>query len=264
MSGTKTQTPTTSVLIPTFTEAHIDSDSLVYAAGFSTEGEPVENCFHLLNRSIQKIKDAVPADKHYLYITGPGNYRDAVPEYKANRTARRPEHYHAAREFLMEQHDAELVTGMEADDAVAIEQKGDETCIVSIDKDLLQVPGWHYSWKKGYRYVTEFQGHQWFYQQLLEGDTADNIKGLLYCTEEVRETFELSAHSRRGCGTNSAIRILSDCSTLGELHDTVSFCYESLQKETGENHMHTYAHLLWMTRELDEHNDPVPWSPPND
>lgn len=246
-----------------FSIGNIDADSLVYAAGFSTQGQPEENCFHLLNRSIQSIKDAVPAEKYHVYITGPGNFRDVYPEYKANRKAPRPEHYIVAREFLLEYHDAELVVGMEADDAVSIAQT-DTSCLISIDKDLDQVPGWHYSWKRkheGIYYVSDFQGSKNFYTQMLAGDPTDNIKGLPWCTETVIETYGLSAHARRGCGSRSADRILADSRSVVDLYLHVKYCYDEYLKETGEDLLEQNAHMLWMIRELDN-QDPVPWSPP--
>jgi 5'-3' exonuclease len=247
--------------------ASIDADSLVYAAGFGSQGEPESHCFHLLNRSLDSIKRNVPADEYHVYITGPGNYRDSVPTYKANRTAERPQHYVAAREFLMEHHDAELVVGMEADDAVSIAQTqlGEEHIIVSIDKDLLQVPGWHYSWKRKKNptmYVTELHGAWNFYHQMLAGDAVDNIKGLPWCTESVVQKYCLSAHALRGCGAKSADSVLSGSSSPAQLYEHVKYCYDEYYNETGEDLLELNAHLLWMTRELDHEQNPVPWSPP--
>jgi len=247
--------------------ASIDADSLVYAAGFGSQDQPESHCFHLLNRSLQSIQTKVPASEYHVYITGPGNYRDVEPSYKANRTAPRPQHYEVAREFLMEQWDAELVVGMEADDAVSIAQThiGDEHIIVSIDKDLLQVPGWHYSWKRkqdALMYVTELHGAWNFYHQMLAGDTVDNIKGLPYCTESVAEKYHLSASSLRGCGSRSADAILGGSSSVAQLYEHVKYCYDEYYKETGEDLLELNAMLLWMTRELDHEQNPVPWRPP--
>jgi 5'-3' exonuclease len=51
--------------------------------------------------------------------------------------------------------------------------------IVSIDKDFMQVPGWHYNFvKKVKKQVTPEEGLRFFYKQILMGDSADNIKGI--------------------------------------------------------------------------------------
>ena len=68
-----------------------------------------------------------------------------------------------------------------------------EPCvIVSLDKDLKQVPGLHYNFvKKEFDTVTPQQGLINFYTQFLVGDTSDNIRG---CTGigpvKARKAFE--------------------------------------------------------------------------
>jgi len=76
---------------------------------------------------------------------------------------------------------------MESDDAVSIHQSS-SSIICAIDKDLLQVPGKHFSWaisRKGnivreelFREVTPIEGLRTFYRQMLIGDTSDNIIGV--------------------------------------------------------------------------------------
>jgi DNA polymerase-1 len=242
--------------------AHIDADSLVYAAGFSTDGQPVENCLHLLNRSVQSIIDAAGAEYYIVYLTGKRNFRDTVvTDYKANRTSRRPEHYAAAREYLQEYWGAVVTDGIEADDAVAIAQTEDSV-ICSIDKDLLQVPGWHYSWKNklGVRHVSEEQGLRWFYKQMLMGDRVDNIKGLPKCTEELVQKYSLTRYALRGVGDRTADSLLSHGTDPESWYSIVKECYDT-HDSTGE-YMQQQANLLWMVRELNEYGEPVLWTPP--
>jgi hypothetical protein len=50
--------------------------------------------------------------------------------------------------------------------------------ICSIDKDMLQVPGWHYNFVKLERqFIDELTGFKHFYTQLILGDQSDNIPG---------------------------------------------------------------------------------------
>jgi 5'-3' exonuclease len=87
----------------------------------------------------------------------------------------------------MQEQNAELAPiGLEADDALGINQTKD-TVICSLDKDLLQIPGQHYSWEisgKGwkkphtFREITEIEGLKLFYEQCLKGDRTDNIRGI--------------------------------------------------------------------------------------
>ena len=77
---------------------------------------------------------------------------------------------------------------MEADDLLGIAQSASlkastmdnpGTIICSIDKDLDQIPGWHYNFVDEKRYwIGEYDGLHNFYKQLICGDTTDNIVGI--------------------------------------------------------------------------------------
>jgi 5'-3' exonuclease len=57
--------------------------------------------------------------------------------------------------------------------------KEPNSIICSIDKDLLQVPGHHWNWKRGvYSVIDEEEGRRSLYTQMLTGDTADGIPGI--------------------------------------------------------------------------------------
>lgn len=70
---------------------------------------------------------------------------------------------------------------IEADDAVSLVAgflKGKNYVVCSPDKDLKQIPGNHYNYKKQERAVQDEDGaHLHFYQQVLSGDTTDGIPG---------------------------------------------------------------------------------------
>lgn len=247
-------------------KANIDADSMVYACGFATNTEPEANCFHLINVSMNKILDELGTNDFQVFLTGSGNFRATVSStYKANRVSMpKPVHYDAAREFLVDAWGAIVVHGMEADDAVALAQTPD-SILVSQDKDLLMVPGWHYNPRKpqeGVFLITEEEAQEFFYYQMLAGDRVDNIRGLPYCTDVIVNTYGLSPRALSGCGDKTAKTLLSFGSDEHEWYKITKECYDAYLDETGEDLFDTHAQLLWMVQELDAHGNLVPWSPP--
>jgi hypothetical protein len=176
---------------------------------------------------------ALHCDDYKAYITGRTNFRNdiAVTEpYKGNRKdAKKPVHYTAIRTHL-QRLGAELVEGQEADDAVAIEATKTGGWIVSIDKDLDQVAGWHYNFVKHEEYyVTEEQGLRNLFTQVLTGDRIDNIIGL------------------KGIGPKKAEKLLQDCKTEREYYDACLKAYDGNQLRVDEN-----LNLLWLRRTPDQ------------
>ena len=219
--------------------ALIDADIICYRVGFASEDVDEALC---LARVTELLHDIVyldlKCDDYKAYITGKGNFRYdiAVTEpYKGNRKdAKRPVHYEAIRNHL-QRLGAELVEGQEADDAVAIEASTNGGWIVSIDKDLDQVEGWHYNFvKKEEYYIEEFEGLKNFYSQILTGDRIDNIIGL------------------KGIGPVKAAKILADCKTEREMYDACVKAYDGNIERVTEN-----AKLLWLRRTPNQ-----TWYPP--
>lgn len=163
-------------------EALIDADQMVYATGFVTEDEPESHAFHLINKVIETILTDTGSDHYQVFIKGTGNFRDELAEdYKGHRDPRKPKHYDAIRNYLVDRYGAVRVDNMEADDRVSIEhcQAKHETVIVSPDKDLNNTPGLHYNYQKNILYnVSLEQADRHFLYQMLAGDKVDNIPGL--------------------------------------------------------------------------------------
>ena len=149
---------------------------------------------------------------------------------------KKPIHYDAIRKHLQEKLDAELIEGMEADDAIAIAatELGDKCIIVSIDKDLDQVSGLHYNFVKQELYeVTEQEGTLNFYKQILTGDRVDNIIGI------------------KGIGPAKASKLLKDCSNALEMYDVCVKAYNDAG-EDGVERVTENANLLWLLRHKDQ------------
>lgn len=166
--------------------ALIDGDVVMYRVGFTTNHDSEGIARARANEMMDGILRATEATEFEVYLSDDRdkNFRFEVsPEYKANRTAPRPVHYDAIKEYLIVEWGARIAYDMEADDMLGIAQtKGYkgwyDTVICSIDKDLLQIPGQHYNFvKEEWTTVSKWDGLKWFYQQLLIGDVTDNVKG---------------------------------------------------------------------------------------
>lgn len=162
-------------------KALIDADILVYRIGFTTEDVDEGIAAWRMDETIDGIKEALKTNEYepYLTSTDHSNYRYKLfPDYKANRKQPKPKHYDFLRTYLTDNHGAQVVFGMEADDQLGIGQD-DRSVIVSIDKDLNQIPGHHFNFVKGLLYeVSPEEGLRYFYHQLLTGDRGDNIPGI--------------------------------------------------------------------------------------
>jgi len=143
--------------------------------------EPPEISIYRLHDMIERICIATNSQDIECYIGGSDNFRYKIyPEYKANRTKEKPHYLEACREMLVTQYKATVVNGYETDDALGIAQtKYDgNSRIVSLDKDLLQCPGWHFNWVTGvHKLVSPLEGLRTFYKQIILGDKTDNIPG---------------------------------------------------------------------------------------
>lgn len=204
------------------------------------EPEPVQNALHNVREIVKGIVDKTHPTNYNLILSGETNYRDEVATikpYKGNReNLERPYHLQACRKFMVDNYWAEVVEGYEADDEVSMRQMGEDTCIVTIDKDLDTVPGWHYNWVEGKKYFIE-EDEAWynFYYQMLVGDSVDNIAG---CP---------------GIGKAIAPKILEGL-TPEEMKCAVGLWY-AIKYDNPEAAFEENARLLWMSR-----NTPNDWS----
>ena len=161
--------------------ALIDSDLVAYrCAATVTEDMEQDIAFYRMDVLVQQIIEATDATGTILYLTGKNNFRKKInPDYKANRKDTVPPVYlQECRQYLVDNHNAIISDGCEADDLLGINQSED-TIICSLDKDLRMIPGNHYNWTKvELDRVTKQDGLRHFYKQMLIGDKSDNIFGV--------------------------------------------------------------------------------------
>ena len=231
--------------------ALIDSDLIAYRISFACKDESETHAKYSLNnyvndilvRGVDKAYPDCFADQWKLYLTGDNNFRVSIAKtavYKGNRLAPKPQHLPALRKHLVDEWGAVVIEGQEADDAVAIhatELGYNNSVITSVDKDLDQIPGWHYNFVKDVAYhITPEEGMYRFYKQILTGDSADNIIGL------------------KGIGPVKADKILDECDTEVKLYNACVQAYDGNEERVLEN-----AQLLWLRR-----YEGQMWEPPKE
>jgi hypothetical protein len=254
------------------TQPLIDADILRWEVGSigqtGEDGSPksFEFVASVLDGRIQDICEAVGATQEpILYLSEGKTFRDIIAftkPYKENRSqVVKPFHFANLTSYMHNQYEVVVADGVEADDVMGIEQysRPEKTTICTRDKDLRMIPGWHYGWECGKqreyekRWVDEEgslewdgkkltgTGTQFFYAQMLMGDSTDNIPGCpgigpkrtanILCGYNVEEMFSLVYKTYRSKG-----------------------CSEDMILEQGQ--------LLWIVRELDEEGRPVLWQFP--
>lgn len=171
---------------------------------------------------------------------------DLAPTYKAHRKARaKPPWLSEVRTFLGRYFESRTDPNIEADDTMGIVQSGseDDSIIVTVDKDLLQIPGKMYNpVKQTFHETTPEQGWDLFLTQWLTGDSVDGYPGL------------------KGIGPKKAEKILADADdpvrTIVDLYEEKGcdweFCCQQAQ----------FAMILTSDRWDDDSKVPLLWEPP--
>lgn len=213
----------------------VDGDSIAHLAAWATnkDDKTEQDCYDVIDMVYANIIADMPEGYNEIesYVGGEGNFRFAIyPEYKANRKdLERPKYLKEAYKYLVHFWNGTVVNGIEADDMVAIRatELGGDCVIVGIDKDLRQIAGTHYNWKKReFETITPEQADYNFWMQMLTGDTSDNIKGV------------------KGIGPKKAEKILNE--RIDSYEDTVFRLYENKEEA-----IKTYK-CLWLLRSKDE------------
>ena len=220
--------------------------------------EPIDAALHNVNVTMDTIKH------HYLherklnplvkvFLSGTTNFRyDIYPEYKQHRKKERKPHWlEECKQFLVDQHKGFRFEGFEADDLIgmtveSMRPTGVAMAIASNDKDFTQLGGEgveQYDFTTGKIWsVTESQAMQYFYKQILIGDTSDGIPGI------------------PKVGNQTALKILSGLTEERDLYNAVVLAYKDRCEMTIEQAVEAVilrGRLLWLLREEDKL-----WEPP--
>jgi DNA polymerase-1 len=225
--------------------ALLDADTMAYRAAAACEEEDVKVAYHTVDSIVTgALLSCDYVDRWYdqwkLYLSGDTNFRKTIATtapYKGNRTQPKPKHLKKVKAYLKKQWKAVVAVNEEADDLIAIESTKlqHQCCIISVDKDFKQIPTHFYNYvKREHLFITPDEAIKFFYQQILMGDSADNIIGI------------------KGVGPVKAARMLEDVDTEVDMFNVCVEAYEGNVDRVVEN-----GRLLWLRR----HKGQM-WTPP--
>lgn len=234
------------------------NEAIVYGRVKSTLKDIRHNVGAYLYQSGQEIGEV------RMYLSGATNFRNqiaTITTYKGSRKdSVRPFWYEGIREYLIKQ-GALLTEGIEADDAVAIEQASrpaGEAIIATIDKDLLMIPGHHYNYhRKTAQYVKPGAAMRAFYRQVCMGDKTDDIPGCFLVGEAgAKKIIHDGLRNEKDMYLAALETYRANISSHPERHGI--YGDETISLEEGaKGALLENARLLWMQRVPDEL-----WNPP--
>jgi hypothetical protein len=154
-----------------------------------------DDALKIIEDKLDEITTTLPNIGYRLYLEGRNNFRKELrSEYKAKRKeSKKPAHLSEMFKHFYKNVDTFAFEGLEADDAISIDAAylrsiGQPYIIVSIDRDLNMVPGWHYmpfNWrgknnfgKARLFYISEAHAHAFFMKNLVITRSKDGLKGL--------------------------------------------------------------------------------------
>ena len=177
----------------------IDADSLIFASCYRKRETPDDELYYTniedsrakfdeqFMSIVNHLEDKYPIDKVLTFSGSKGNFRKLItPKYKANRKKQElPPLLNEMHQFVKDHYDSIWGYGIETDDMVARYWKQisddigrDEVMIVSIDKDYKQFPCLMYNYHYKHQVVLDISEEEAmfnFYEQMIVGDTADNV-----------------------------------------------------------------------------------------
>jgi hypothetical protein len=225
------------------TMAIIDGDVLVYMAIWKSE--TLEEGKKKFQELVDDVLNGLFTTDYVMAIGGPDNFRlDLFPDYKGNRKKakdNRPDWFNDLKSWASKLEGSVESDNCEADDLIRVwalecDAAGINRAVVSVDKDLHCIPGTHYNPKDRRIYqIDEEYGGRFYWQQVLQGDSVDNIPGL------------------PKVGPVKTKKLLEGAYTHKEMRDAVCRAYHDTYGEEGYAYMIANGRLVHIWRHIDDH-----------
>ena len=204
----------------------VDADSLIFASCYKKRDKPEDDKYYRdiedaqakfdeqFMSIVNKLEDMYPIERVITFSGSKGNFRKLItPVYKANRKMQElPPLLDEMHQFVKDEYDSVWGYGIETDDMVARYWKAlsnevgrDNVMIVSIDKDYKQFPCLMYNYHYKHKEVLDISEDEAlfnFYEQMIIGDTADNVnyfkgKGKKYAEKYLKECDTKYQYTRK-------------------------------------------------------------------
>ena len=197
----------------------VDADSLIFASCYKKREHKDDERFYTdiedskakfdeqFMSIVNKLEDMYNVERVITFSGSKGNFRKLItPVYKANRKKQElPPLLDEMHQFVKDEYNSVWGFGIETDDIVARYWKElsnevgrNNVMIVSIDKDYKQFPALIYNYHYKHKEVLDISEEEAlynFYEQMIIGDTADNVNYF------------------KGKGKKYADKYLADCNT---------------------------------------------------
>ena len=204
----------------------VDADSLIFASCYKKREHKDDERFYTdiedskakfdeqFMSIVNKLENMYNVERVITFSGSKGNFRKLItPVYKANRKKQElPPLLDEMHQFVKDEYNSVWGFGIETDDIVARYWKElsnevgrDNVMIVSIDKDYKQFPALIYNYHYNHKEVLDISEEEAlynFYEQMIIGDTADNVnyfkgKGKKYAEKYLAECNTKYQYTRK-------------------------------------------------------------------
>ncbi len=233
----------------------VDADSLIFASCYKKrEHKDDERFYKDIEDSkakfdeqfmsiVNKLEDMYNVERVITFSGSKGNFRKLItPVYKANRKKQElPPLLDEMHQFVKDEYNSVWGFGIETDDIVARYWKElsnkvgrNNVMIVSIDKDYKQFPALIYNYHYKHKEVLDISEEEAlynFYEQMIVGDTADNVNYF------------------KGKGKKYAEKYLADCNTKYQYTRKMLELFQEKYKSKARQKYAECYHLLKLRTE---------------
>ena len=240
----------------------MDADYLAYYAAGNDQTSPGRARLNALGK-IEAMQAMTGSERTVLHLTAQESNKGwrgllaTTRPYQGQRLPRKPNNWRSLRDWMETYQGpafkSKIWTDREADDGIAYHSTvlgSDLAAIATADKDMRMFGGVHIDWTTydivqvphgAYKIMGsngKLYGTKWFWQQMLQGDTADNIPGL--------ERYTKPNGTPGRVGEKTAVKLLASVETHSEAAATVIQLYQDTYQDDWPERVAEQATLLWM------------------